>query len=245
MRLRLRTFLLFFLMTGCSSPSKVLAIPSPAAQDTLYSRPSQRLSLQIGTTGLGVAYARTLSERYRLTALAKASYLLFNSTVRVKTTEGSTINIKPDLVIGLVQAGLRWHPFSKRSVYLTAGPAYTWHPTASFTVTAYDRLRFGGFELSPQTVGTIHTAFTWPRFMVYTGVGLARFKPHRRLQVEVELGNYFMGRPSVQLQYNGFLEATTLDEKITAIEQNMAGYRFLPSIQVAITCLLQSKTKLK
>jgi len=202
--------------------------------------PLHGVSLQLGTTGAGVQVSRQLTPR--LTARVGASYLAFRSALDVKTgAEGGSLNIQPDLVLGIGQATLKWHPFfSKkkhlaRSFFLTAGAGYTWRPDFNLTLRATETIRFGGMEITPEHIGTVQTGLSYRNLMGYGGLGFGRSIPRRRVGFGFELGSYVLSSPTVNLHYDGFLEATTLAEQVPTVERNLKNYRFLPSLQVHLS----------
>jgi hypothetical protein len=50
-----------------------------------------------------------------------------------------------------------------------------------------------------------------------------------------ELGMYYLGKPKVILNYDGFLETTTIDEQIPKVEENLSGYRYLPALTLFVS----------
>ncbi len=204
--------------------------------DSLHDhRPQQSVSVQIGTTGPGVFYNRVLSQANRLTLRVGGQYFAYRKQIRVKAESDSYINIKPDLTIGIVQANLKWHPFQQSSFFVTGGLGYTWHPDTHFVITAENKLDLGGLELTPESVGTIQLGFKWHPVVGYLGWGFGRSMPNKRLGVGFEMGVFYLGKPSVQLDYEGFLETTTIDEQVPIVERNLSNYRYLPTINVTFS----------
>jgi len=96
--------------------------------DSLRSATPQSAGLQLTTTGPGIFYARQLSKPHRLSGVVRGQYVAYRQRVRVETEPGSELLIDPDFMIGLVQAGLNWHPFRRGSFFPAGGVGYTWHP---------------------------------------------------------------------------------------------------------------------
>lgn len=208
--------------------------------------PRHGVSIQFGTTGAGLQVSRQLSPR--LTARVGASYFAYRKMIEVETgEEGGKLNITPDAVIGIGQATVKWHPFfSKkkgmaRSFFLTGGAGYTWHPDFGVTLQSTENIKFGGLEMSPENVGTINAGLRYSNLMGYAGLGFGRSIPRHRVGFGVELGCYYLSSPKVKLAYDGFLEATTLDEQIPTVERNMKDYRYLPSLQFHLSIALGNR----
>lgn len=208
--------------------------PDPA---TPYSA-DQSISLSMGTLGPGLFYTRTISRLYRLSVRAGGQYMAYRKPIRIQTAPGSYLNVDPDLVIGTAQAGLKWNPFRRGSFFVAAGVGYTWHPTVGFVITANDKLNLGGLELRPEDVGTINLGVRWHPVVGYVGWGFGRTIPRRRIGVGFEMGVYYLGRPSVRLDYEGFLETTNLSEQVPVVERNLSNYRYLPSLSLTLSYAL-------
>jgi len=193
------------------------------------------IGIQFGTTGLGLQVARKLPTRARLTARLGASYFAYRKLQRLDIGEGSMVNVQPDLMMGMGQASLKWHPFKRSSFFLTAGAAYAPQPSLTATLSAEDKLTFGGLEMSAEDFGTNRLSVQWKNLLGYAGLGMGRSVPKRRIGFAFELGCYYLGKPDVRFDYDGFLETTTIDQEVKKIENNLSGYRFLPSLQFLVS----------
>lgn len=198
-------------------------------------RSNQSVSIQVGTTGPGLYYNRILSDTRRLSLRVGGQYIAYRKPVRIEVAKDSYITVDPDFMIGVAQASLKWRPFRRGSFFVVGGLGYTWHPNLSFVITAQDKLNLDGLELTPEDVGTVNLGFRWHPVVGYLGWGFGRTLPRRRLGVGFEMGVYYLGRPAVQLDYEGFLESTTLDQQVPIVERNLSNYRYLPSLNVTLT----------
>lgn len=206
------------------------------------SLPRQSVSVHLGTTGPGIFYSRQLSSARRLTLRVGGNYFAYQKQIRVKAATDSYLQIKPDFTIGLAQAALIWHPFRRSSFFVAGGVGYTWHPDLRFTLTAENRLNLDGLELLPEDVGTVNLGFRWHPVVGYLGWGFGRGIPRSRWSAGFEMGVFYLGRPRVELDYEGFLETTTIDEQVPVVERNLSNYRYLPSINLTISYRLQAKS---
>lgn len=200
--------------------------------------PPQAIRLQVGTAGVGLFYKRVLSASPGVSLRAGGQYMAYRKPVRIQTDPGSFLNVTPDFMIGLVRADLAWHPFPRRAFFVAAGMGYTWHPNLSFVINAESALSLGGLELTADDVGTIHLDLRWQPVLGYVGWGFERLVSRRRVGIGFEMGMLYLGRPQLRLQYEGFLETTNLDEQVPVVERNLAGYRYLPSLNVTLSYAL-------
>ncbi|WP_037300851.1 hypothetical protein [Runella limosa] len=199
------------------------------------------IGIQVGLTGVGVQLAWKLKTKPRLVLRVGASYVGYKKATVIDIGEGSKIDLFPNIVIGLVQSSVKWHPFKKGAFFLTGGVGYTWRPDLRLTVQAQNDLNLGGISMKADEFGTVGLGLKWSPIVGYAGLGMGRSIPRRRWGVGFELGCYYLGPPKVQMDLNGFLETTTLEAQIPLIERNMSGYRYLPSFQLTVSYALVKK----
>lgn len=193
------------------------------------------VAVQFGSTGIGVQVARRLTPNARLVARAGFSYIAWQKAVSLGTEEDGKLTIRPDFRLNLASASVKWHPAAKRSFFITAGGGYAWQPSLGLSVRAENKITFGGLEMTPENVGTIDARFRWHHLVGYAGFGFGRSIPRSRVGFGVEFGCYYLGAPTIDLRYEGFLETTTIQDQIPVIERNLSGYRYLPSLQFLLT----------
>lgn len=224
--------LLLFLLAGNAHAGE--------QDSTLRWKPSG-VGIHAGITGVGAQLAWKLSSRPRLVLRVGVTYVGYKKKLELDIGQGSKIDFYPDVVIGIAQASIKWHPFRRGSFFLTAGAGYTWRPDLRLKIKAQNKLNLGGIEMKAEEFGTLGLGIKWSRIVGYAGFGMGRSIPKRRFGVGFELGCYYLGKPKVLLDLDGFLETTTLEEQIPLIERNMRGYRFLPNLQVMFTYALVKK----
>ncbi len=196
------------------------------------------VSLQLGTSGVGLYCNHVFNQSRRLAVRVGGQYVAYRKPIRIETAPDSYIGIDPDLVISVLQASLKWNPFPHNSFFIVGGLGYTWHPAMRFVITANDKLNLGGLELTPQDVGVVKLGVQWRPIIGYVGWGFGQTMPRKRFGIGFEMGVYYLGRPSINLDYEGFLETTTIDEQVPVVERNLSGYRYLPSINLTLTYAL-------
>ncbi len=203
--------------------------------DSLRRASPQSAGLQLTTTGPGVFYARELSRRHRLSGVVRGQYIAYQQRMHIETEPGSELLIDPDFMIGLAQVGLNWHPLQRGSFFLAGGVGYSWHPYLGVVASATDKLTFSGLELTPEDVGVVALTVRWRPVVGYAGWGFGRVIPRNRWGAGFEMGVFYLGRPRVDLTYEGFLETTTLAEQMSVVEHNLRHYRYLPSLNFRLS----------
>ncbi|AXE17018.1 hypothetical protein DR864_04350 [Runella rosea] len=200
------------------------------------------VGIQAGTTGVGVQWAWKLRSQPRLVLRVGATYVAYKKKIQIDLGDSSLIEFRPDFVIGVVHSSVKWHPFPRSAFFLTGGLGYTWRPDIQLELSALSPIELGGIQMKPDEFGTIGLGIKWSPVVGYAGFGFGRSIPKRRWGVGVELGCYYLGAPKINMEFDGFLETTTLEEQIPLIERNMRGYRYLPNLQLVITYALVKKS---
>lgn len=193
------------------------------------------IGIQLGSTGLGIQVARPLPTKARLVARVGLSYIAWQKPIRLSVEGDGKLIIQPDFVLNVASASIKWHPAHKKSFFITAGGGYAWRPSLGVSVRAESTITFGGLEMTPENVGVIDVRFRWSHFVGYTGIGFGRSIPRRRFGLGVEVGCYYLGAPTIDLTYEGFLETTTIQDQVPVVQRNLSGYRYLPSLQFSVT----------
>jgi len=195
----------------------------------------QGVSLQVGTTGVGIHGAWRLPTHPQWVLRVGGNYVSYKKQHHIDLGDSSIVEFRPDFVIGLIQSSVKWHPFRKSSFFLTTGVNYTWRPDVRVQLQALSPIDLGGIQMKPEEFGTIAMRVKWSSVVGYAGVGFGRSVPKRRWGVGIELGCYYLGKPKLSADYDGFLETTTLDQQLPLIERNLRGYRFLPNLQLVLS----------
>jgi hypothetical protein len=223
------------LLIGFLLGSGSMHLYGQSIRDSVTLKPAPyAIGLQLGSTGYGFQFAKTLRSDSRLVGRVGVSYFAYDRVFQVKAGEGKLI-ITPDVVMGIALASVKWHPFKQNQLFVTAGAGYTWRPDVRAHVIAEGNVKFGGLQIAEGNVGVVNASLKWHNVLGYAGFGYGRSTPIRRLGFAVELGAYYLGSPKIDLQYTGFLETTTIDEQLPIIQNNLRSYRFLPSIQFLLT----------
>ncbi|WP_338875462.1 hypothetical protein WBJ53_07555 [Spirosoma sp. SC4-14] len=202
-------------------------------------KPEHSLCLQSGTTGLTIFYNHTIGSSHRLVMRGGVNYLAYRKRIRINTAPDSYLQIDPDFIVNIAQAGLKWYPLKRPSFFVAAGLGFTWHPYVDFVLTTNTNLNLGGLELTPQDVGIVRLGFRWHPVVGYLGWGFGPVSPRKRIGVGFEMGVYYLSRPRIKLDYEGFLETTNIDDQVPVVERNLSNYRYLPAITISFSYTLK------
>lgn len=194
---------------------------------------TESVQLNISTLGGG------LESSFRFTARpvsirAGVNYVWFRKPLRFETATDSYLNAQPDIYSGHVYVLADYHFLKKRWLRATAGLAYApFQRYAAFFDTDSD-LKLGEMTIPKNEFGHTDLEIRWNRLKPYLGIGIGRQVMQKRVGLGLDLGVFHLGSPKLRLNYEGFLETTTIDEEVLKIQQNMRGYRFYPYLSIQV-----------
>lgn len=192
-------------------------------------------SVQINVSTLGGG----LEGSFRFTARpvsirAGLNYIAFKKPLQFETDKDSYLNVQPDLYSGHLYVLGDYHFLKKRWLRATVGLAYApFQRYATFLDTDGD-LKLGEMTIPENEFGNTDLEIRWNRLKPYLGLGVGRQVMRKRVGVGMDLGVFHLGSPRLRLNYEGFLETTTIDEELLKMERNMRGYRFYPYVSVQV-----------
>jgi hypothetical protein len=126
-------------------------------------------------------------------------------------------------------------PFrNQKWVSLVGGVGVDLRQTYQLFVSTETGFNSDGLVINAKNFGTIDASIQWQAVMPYLGMRLASSPVNHRFTVGGELGVFYMGSPALRVDYEGFLETTTLDQEIIKIQQNMRGYSYFPFVELSM-----------
>ncbi|NGM67264.1 hypothetical protein [Sphingobacterium sp. SGR-19] len=190
------------------------------------------LGVHMGTTGVGLHLYQPLGPKFGLRV--GASYMPLNTQI------GGTYNnyaTRSDVKAksGNVSLTLGWTPFAQgsgffRSFNVQAGGAYFYKLDGELTTRLRDPYKFGEINVHPDHVGTITTDVEWKKTVnPYAGIGWSNIVIDSRFSMHIDLGCYYLSKPSVSIHATGLLEENV--SNAATIERNIENYRYLPRLE--------------
>lgn len=198
------------------------------------------VQLNLSTRGAGLEVAGGFKRP--LVLRAGANYGTFQRGFAIKAEDGTFIQTDPDIVSVSTHLLLDHYPFRRKLFHLTAGVEYAWVQRYTGTFYANEAVKLGGVEMEAEDFGHAALGIRWNRLKPYLGIGLKRDIMRRQLAVGIDLGAWYMGSPRLDLQYEGFLETTTIDDQVRQVEANMRSYAFYPYFSLQLRYRLKSST---
>lgn len=237
---RVATFI-FLLMMVFSLTSGATARTHSEARDSIpesaYSNAYPlALGVHMGTTGFGLHLYHPIGNQFGVRL--GVSYMPFNTTIAGTYSNRATrseVNAKS----GNVSAIFGWAPFVQkggffRSFNVQLGGAYFYKLNGHITTRLRDPYQYGDINVDAEKVGLIETAVDWKKTVnPYAGLGWSNIIIDSRFSLHVDLGCYYLSKPSVSMEATGLLEENV--NNAATVERNMKNYRYLPRIEAGVS----------
>ncbi|MCI0922710.1 hypothetical protein [Sphingobacterium rhinopitheci] len=194
------------------------------------------VGIHAGTAGFGLQIYKPISKefgaRLGFSHMPFSTNILGNYSNRELSTDISAKSTNISLLFG-------WTPFVKnggffRSFSVQLGGAYFTQLNGSLKSKLRDPYKFGDIMVDPELVGTINTDVQWKKTInPYAGIGWTNIVIDNKFSLNVDLGMYYLSKPSVSMAATGLLAENVNNASI--IEENIKSYRFLPRVEVGIS----------
>lgn len=194
------------------------------------------LGVHMGTTGVGLQVFKPLGTHFG--AQLSASYMPFNTDV-VGTYSNRATRSDVEAKSGNVSLLFGWSPVVRergffKSFNIQLGAAYFFKLRGSITTRLKDPYKFGEIAVDPMMVGDIQTNVKWKESISpYAGIAWSNVVIDSRFSMHLNLGCYYLSKPTVDMKATGLLEDNTGNQ--ATIERNMANYRYLPRVEVGVS----------
>jgi hypothetical protein len=121
-------------------------------------------------------------------------------------------------------------PFNSRFIRLVGGAAYLIKGNANVLISSVDGYSIGNRTLSKDQIGVIDAGVNWRGFAPYAGISLFRPFPAHRVNVNLDLGSYYLSRPGTSFTGTNLLADNEANAR--QFNENMKGYRWMPVMQL-------------
>lgn len=188
------------------------------------------LGLEGNTQGAGLELSMGFSAQSKWSYRLSYDYFRYLKERTLVLTEGSELIVNPAIRQQALVAKADWHPFRKARFRLTTGLSY--HTIQEYQVLAHSTtgIKQGDITIAPEDFGVIDARLKWNSWRPYIGFGWGKSFPNHRISAGVDMGIYYIGSPSLNVTYEGFLETTNLDEQLKKIETKLKGYAYYPHL---------------
>ncbi len=146
----------------------------------------------------------------------------------------SKVDIAPDLRHLMVSGFASYYPWINKGFYGKAGLGYNFGQRYKARITSETGLELGGIEISGEDFGTVDVGVKYNKLIPYLGAGYLKKLRSSRFSLGFDLGCFYLGSPTLEADFEGFLESTTLDRELLTIQNNMKNYSFYPYLSVQL-----------
>lgn len=180
-----------------------------------------KISPWLGLDTEGLHISGQLNIKPKLYFTANLGYMAFQRPLSVKLDSNSNLLIKPNIKRLHLDLGLLYQPF-KFPLLLSAGFKILPVQKMSLDLSTATGIKLDGFLISSEDFGLVKVSNQWSNVQPF--LGLTWLKKRWQFQ----MGCAYMGRPRLDIEYEGFLETTNLKTDILTIEHNIRNYSFYP-----------------
>ena len=187
--------------------------------------------VNMGTTGFGLHFSMPISSQFGWRA--SWDYMPFSTSIKGTYSNRAT-NTDVKAKANSLSLLLGYTPFVKstgffKSFGINIGAAYFLKLKGDMVTRLRDPYKFGDIDVSPDLVGLINTDVKWKEsFAPYAGLALNNIVIDSKFSAFVDLGCYYLSKPTVQMSGTGLLEENSANA--ATVQENIKNYRYLPRV---------------
>jgi hypothetical protein len=194
------------------------------------------LGIHAGTSGVGLHLYKPLGQHFGLRLAG--SYMPLNATVS-GNYDNRDVNSTLTANSSNVSLAFGWTPFATKSGFfrsfnIQVGGGYFFQLEGNLETRLKDPYKWGDISVTPEMVGTIQTDINWKETVnPYAGIGWSNIVIDSRFSMNIDLGAYYLSKPTVSMKASGLLEENISNAK--TIERNIETYRYLPPVEIGFS----------
>jgi hypothetical protein len=188
----------------------------------------KQLQLHAGTQGFGLDFKYGLNEKMAIKT--GVSSTLGVGVSNVVQLEGLNADNKLKAHFSNIHLMGDYSPFKTSSFRITAGVAYLFEARGNLHFIPQGTYTFDGMELTGEEVGDLTIDLSWKGVAPYIGVGFFKTSPNKLLNINMDVGTYYLNAPKSTIVGTKLLSDNYQLEP--QLDKNMRSYRFLPLLQI-------------
>jgi hypothetical protein len=127
-----------------------------------------------------------------------------------------------------LHAATTWRPL--KSLKILAGTRWVSNPNYASTASLHEPLIFGEYVFEQEEIGSVRTQINTKKFQPYFGLGIDPTNNRKRVNLGIQGGILYQGKPTVNMQANNMVRATV--ENAPVLEKELASFQFIPFFKV-------------
>lgn len=123
-----------------------------------------------------------------------------------------------------------------RMFHITAGVIYAIKNQETATAISNKSVEFGEITVLPERLGTVSSISTWNQLAPYVGIGIGPgLSPNKTVGFCFEIGTFYMGKPTVEMDGSGMLAPTANEDNSKVINDNLSELSFYPVMNFSLS----------
>ena len=189
------------------------------------------LGLQLGSTGIGLQAATRINEKVQLRTTVSFMQLRLKKEFSQGDIQTSRTRLMRTGGVGLISD---WQLLKKTDKFRLSGGLY-------YVFNKLEETRAYSFndEGTIEDMGLLTIAVESFPINLYGGLLIGKIDPEKKMNILLDIGTMFHGRPKVDFTGGGRVEPTADQDDI--VRDNLKNYNFYPNINVLLFYRLNSK----
>lgn len=215
----------------------ILAVKSYAQEiktDSSKCQSHYLTSLHLGSSGLGLDF------KYNFKSHSSVRIGFSTIPLNYSTVVDLGLEMKTDAKANYTNVHLlyEFQPFKNvKRLKVVGGVAYFTQGYVSTMLTPQSDVVAGITTLTPDEIGDLSIKIDSKGIAPYLGLGVFKTLPKKRLNVNFDLGAFFLPKPVVTAVGTKALVNTT--EMVETLNENLKDYRWMPVLQMNINYLIK------
>jgi len=187
------------------------------------------ISLGLGTTGVSLEGKVGLNQHFNARLGVSFLPVTYSGPLTldgVKTTANITANLGKVSLLG------EYKPFNTLPIRLVGGVGYIFSASPTATLQPTQSYKLGQTTLSPNELGEMKIGANWQGIAPYLGVAFCHDFPKHKFNVNVDLGTYYLPKPTTTWEGTKLLNDNQSNEQ--QLDQNLSGYRWFPELKISL-----------
>ncbi len=186
--------------------------------------------IQIGTLGAGAHFVYALNDRVHFRLSGSYIPLKYKNSFE----EEKNVNTDNELQVKLTTVGLKCDLMPSKSLEgfrFSLGLFYNASQYQIHRIYTYDD---GSIK---EDLGTLTIKANYPKINPYLGMVFGKYKASRKVNLFLEMGVLYIGKPTIDFTGTGRVEPTA--EQGPIVQENLKGYNWMPNVNLHLNYKLK------
>ena len=232
---RIFTYLLLFQCFFCKAQSYYSSQSSPFETEQKVENNGNAFEIGISTIGITADFQHRFGNyfAYRIGGTFLPGFHHQDVSSFATNPKDSSTSLL-DIDLNSMHLLFEVTPFGGSGFRLVTGMGYFAAAKGSITTTKNNGITVGLKKYSPSEVGSVSTTIDYSGFAPYLGIGLLRGVPKNNFNINLDLGTYFLGNPTLTQTGTGLLNSNNTETTGADLLKQLIvnNWKFLPVLQM-------------